>query len=68
LPTSWSKLSRARGTTDLGKFLPGNAGLAVFSVRPNADRLSSRRAFVALVVWPVAGFVLATIALTRRDA
>jgi len=60
LPSPWN--------TDIGKFLPGNAGLALFSVRPNSDRLSPGPALVVLLVWLVGGLVVATIALTRRDA
>ncbi len=59
LPSPWN--------TDIGKFLPGNAGLAVFSVQPNADRLGAGSAFVVLLAWLAVVFVIATIALTRRD-
>jgi ABC-2 type transport system permease protein len=59
LPDPWN--------TDIGKYLPGNAGLAVFSVQPNADRLGAGSAFVVLLVWLVVAFTIATIALTRRD-
>jgi hypothetical protein len=60
LPDPWN--------TDIGKFLPGNAGLALFSVRANTDRLTPGAAFITLLVWLAVAFVLATITLTRRDA
>jgi hypothetical protein len=60
LPDPWN--------TDIGKFLPGNAGLALFSVRANADRLSPGAALITLLVWLAVAFVLATITLMRRDA
>lgn len=60
LPSPWN--------TDIGKFLPGNAGLAVFSVRANADRLTPGSAFIVLLLWLVAALIVATIAITRRDA
>jgi len=60
LPDPWD--------TDIGKFFPGNAGLALFSVRANTDRLTPGAAALVLVVWVVAAFAVATVALTRRDA
>jgi ABC-type transport system involved in multi-copper enzyme maturation permease subunit len=60
LPDPWD--------TDIGKFFPGNAGLALFSVRPNADRLTPGAAAIVLVLWVAAAFTVATVALMRRDA
>jgi ABC-type transport system involved in multi-copper enzyme maturation permease subunit len=60
LPSPWN--------TDIGKFLPGNAGLAVFSVHPNIDRLTPGAGFIVLLVWLAAALTIATITLTRRDA
>ena len=60
LPSPWD--------TDIGKLLPGNAGLALFSVHPNPDRLASGRALVVLLLWLAVAFVAATLCLTRRDA
>ena len=60
LPDPWN--------TDIGKFLPGNAGLALFSVRPDPGRLTPGSALVVLLIWMVAAFVIATIAISRRDA
>jgi ABC-2 type transport system permease protein len=60
LPSPWD--------TDLGKFLPGNAGLGVFSVHPNADRLTPASALSVLLVWLAIAFLAATLTLTRRDA
>ena len=60
LPSPWN--------TDIGKFLPGNAGLALFSVRVNSDRLTPGAALVVLLLWLAAALALATITLTRRDA
>ena len=60
LPSPWN--------TDIGKFLPGNAGLALFSVRHNADRLTPGAALAVLLVWLAAALTVATITLTRRDA
>lgn len=60
LPSPWN--------TDIGKFLPGNAGLALFSVRANSDRLTPGAALIVLVLWLAGSLTLATITLTRRDA
>jgi ABC-type transport system involved in multi-copper enzyme maturation permease subunit len=60
LPSPWD--------TDIGKFFPGNAGLALFSVHANADRLTPGAAAIVLLLWLAAAFTVATVALTRRDA
>src|SRR5262249_37904489 len=60
LPSPWN--------TDIGKFLPGNAGLALFSVRPDPDRLTPGPALIVLLVWLAVAFVLAPLTLTKRDA
>jgi hypothetical protein len=60
LPDPWN--------TDIGKFFPGNAGLALFSIRPDPGRLTPGSAFIVLLVWLAVMFAIATITLTRRDA
>jgi ABC-type transport system involved in multi-copper enzyme maturation permease subunit len=60
LPDPWN--------TDVGKFLPGNAGLALFSVRQDPGRLTPGSAFVVLLIWLAVTFAIAAVALTRRDA
>jgi ABC-2 type transport system permease protein len=60
LPSPWD--------TDIGKLLPGNAGLALFSVHPNPDRLTPASALFALLVWLAVALIVATLTLTRRDA
>jgi ABC-2 type transport system permease protein len=60
LPSPWN--------SDIGKFLPGNAGLGLFSVRHNSDRLTPGAALVVLLVWLAVALILAAITLTRRDA
>jgi ABC-2 type transport system permease protein len=59
LPSPWN--------TDIGKFLPGSAGLALFSVRHNPDRLTPGAALIVLLTWVAVGLTIATITLTRRD-
>jgi ABC-2 type transport system permease protein len=59
LPDPWN--------TDIGKFFPGNAGLALFSVRANADRLTPGAAAIVLLLWVAVALTVATVALTRRD-
>jgi hypothetical protein len=60
LPSPWN--------TDIGKLLPGNAGLAVFSVRANSGRLTPGSAIIVLLLWLGIAFALATVSLTHRDA
>ena len=60
LPSPWN--------TDVSKYLPGSAGFALFSVRPDAGLLSAGAAFVVLLAWLAVAFVTATILLARRDA
>jgi ABC-type transport system involved in multi-copper enzyme maturation permease subunit len=60
LPSPWND--------DISKFLPGRAGLALFTIRPDSSLLSAGSAFVVLIVWLVALFALATVLLSRRDA
>jgi ABC-2 type transport system permease protein len=60
LPSPWD--------TDIGKLLPGNAGLALFSVHPNPDRLTPASALFVLLAWLAVAFITATLCLTRRDA
>ena len=60
LPSPWN--------TDVGKLLPINAGRAMFTVRPNSDLLSPGGGLVALLVTVGVVFVLAVVAIQRRDA
>jgi ABC-type transport system involved in multi-copper enzyme maturation permease subunit len=60
LPSPWN--------TDVGKLLPINAGRAMFTVRPNPDLLSPGGGLVALLVTVAVVFVLALVAIERRDA
>jgi hypothetical protein len=60
LPSPWN--------TDVGKLLPINAGRAMFTVRPNSNLLSPGGGLVALLVIVGVVFVLAVVAIERRDA
>jgi hypothetical protein len=60
LPSPWN--------TDVGKLLPINAGRAMFTVRPNSNLLSPGGGLVALLVTVGVVFVLAVVAIERRDA
>jgi ABC-type transport system involved in multi-copper enzyme maturation permease subunit len=60
LPSPWN--------TDVSKILPGPAGIAVFTVRPDGDLLSPAMGALVCLIWLVATYVLATVLLTRRDA
>jgi ABC-type transport system involved in multi-copper enzyme maturation permease subunit len=60
LPSPWN--------TDVSKVLPGPAGFALFTVRPDADLLSPAMGALVCLIWLVAVYVLATVLITRRDA
>jgi hypothetical protein len=60
LPSPWND--------DIGKFLPGGIGTALFSVRSVNDRLSPSAALVVAIIWLVGSFAIATTLISRRDA
>ena len=60
LPSPWN--------TDVSKVLPGQAGIALFTVRPDSDLLSPGVGALVCLIWLVASYVLATILISRRDA
>src|SRR5712692_1216108 len=60
LPSPWND--------DVSKFLPGIAGLALFSVRPDPARLTPGAALIVLLAWLAASFTSAAILIARRDA
>ncbi len=60
LPSSWSDAA--------GKWLPGNAGQAVLTVRPEAHSLGPWTGFAVLCAYVVAALVAAAALLLRRDA
>jgi ABC-2 type transport system permease protein len=60
LPSPWNN--------DVGKLLPINAGRALFAVRPSTDLLSPGQGAIVLLVTVGVVLVLATVALTSRDA
>jgi ABC-type transport system involved in multi-copper enzyme maturation permease subunit len=64
LPSPWN--------TDITKYLPtgvsSGLGAALFSVQPDSDRLSPGLALLVMIAWLAAAFVIATIAISRRDA
>jgi ABC-type transport system involved in multi-copper enzyme maturation permease subunit len=60
LPSPWN--------TDVSKVLPGPAGFAIFTVRPESDLLSPAMGALVCLIWLVAIYVLATVLITRRDA
>jgi hypothetical protein len=59
LPSPWND--------DIGKFLTGRAGAALFATRPAASLLSPGTALIVLVAWLVVAYVLAAVLLIRRD-
>ena len=60
LPSPWS--------TDVTKYLPFDAGLALFSVRHTSDHLQPGAALAVLVAYVVVALGAASVALVRRDA
>ncbi len=59
LPSSWSDA--------VGKWLPGNAGQAVLTVRPEAHSLGPWTGFAVLCAYVVAALVASAVLLLRRD-
>lgn len=60
LPSPWD--------TDVGKYLPSGAGVALFTVRQTSDVLTPGGGFAVLVAYVVVALALAAVVLTRRDA
>lgn len=60
LPSPWNH--------DVAKILPGQAGQALFAVRPDADLLSPAMGALVCLIWLVVTYALATLILSRRDA
>ncbi len=59
LPAPWN--------VRVGRWLPLNAGQAMFTVRVDPDLLTPRGGFIVMLVWVLASFLLATLLLTKRD-
>jgi len=64
LPSPWN--------TDVTKYLPtgvaSGLGAALFSVRPDSDRLSPGLALIVMLAWLAGAFAFAAITISRRDA
>jgi ABC-type transport system involved in multi-copper enzyme maturation permease subunit len=60
LPSPWNH--------DVSKILPGQAGQALFAVRPDVDLLSPGVGALVCVAWLIATYAIATVLLSRRDA
>lgn len=60
LPSPWNH--------DVAKILPGQAGQAMFSVRPDADLLSAGVGALVCLIWLAATYILAAVIISRRDA
>ena len=60
LPWQW--------TTDLAKYLPGNAGGSFVSSVHSPDTLTPGAGFAVLLIWVVGALGLAAVLLKRRDA
>jgi hypothetical protein len=64
LPSPWNN--------DVAKYLPSGIGAglgnALFSVRPDPNRLSPGIALLVGILWVVAIYLIATLFITRRDA
>jgi hypothetical protein len=60
LPDPWG--------TDINKYLPSDAGRALFTVAPQSSLLSPSGGLVVLVCWAVGALVVAGIVLAKRDA
>jgi hypothetical protein len=59
LPSPWD--------VRIGKLLPFNAGQAMFQVRHDPDVLSPGKGFLAFLVWIVVAYVVAAVAMIKRD-
>lgn len=60
LPSPWD--------TDVAKYLPSDAGNALFTVKQTSDQLRPAAAVAVLVAYVVVALTLAGVALARRDA
>jgi len=60
LPSPWSD--------DVSKWLPSNAGQAVFAVRPEASSLGPWSGLGLFGLYVVAGLVIGAVVVSRRDA
>ena len=52
----------------IGKWLPSQAGQALFTVRPEGASLSPWVGYAVLCAWAAAALVAAAVLLVRRDA
>jgi ABC-2 type transport system permease protein len=59
LPSPWN--------VRVGRWLPLNAGQAMFTVRVDPDLLTPRNGFIVMLVWLAGTFAIATALLSRRD-
>lgn len=59
LPAPWD--------VNVGRWLPLNAGQAMFTVRVEPDLLTPGKGFFVMLVWLAGSFLLATILLSKRD-
>lgn len=60
LPASWQR--------DYVRFLPSNAGGALYTIHPDPGTLSPWAGFAVMCVWALIGLVAAAVLLQRRDA
>jgi ABC-type transport system involved in multi-copper enzyme maturation permease subunit len=60
LPSPWN--------TDVSKYLPGDAGIALFTVRRDPDLLTAGAGLLVFVTWVVVAFIIANVLITKRDA
>ncbi len=59
LPAPWN--------VRVGRWLPLNAGQAMFTVRVDPDLLTPRGGLIVMLVWVTATLALATVLLSKRD-
>lgn len=60
LPASWQR--------DYVRFLPSNAGGALYTIHPDPGTLSPWTGFAVMCLWALVGLVIAAVLLQRRDA
>jgi ABC-type transport system involved in multi-copper enzyme maturation permease subunit len=60
LPDPWA--------TDINKYLPGDAGRALFTVAPQSSLLSPAGGLIVLACWALGSLIVAGMVLCRRDA
>jgi ABC-2 type transport system permease protein len=60
LPSPWN--------TNVSKILPGEAGRAMFAVKPQPDLMTAGAGLAVFLVWVVGTLVIANVLVTRRDA